>query len=81
MKELGERLKAEGYDVFYVDFDKNKEEARENGIRAVPTAIVHGGGEEIHRVVGISAENQRSVEAEIRKNLRKNNQPDEYEIY
>jgi thiol-disulfide isomerase/thioredoxin len=81
MKELGERLKAEGYDVFYVDFDTNKAEAREKGIKAVPTAIVHNGGEEVHRVVGITANNQRSVEAEIRKTLRKNDVPDEYEIY
>lgn len=81
MKELGERLKAEGYDVFYIDYDKNKAKAREEGVKAVPTAIIHSGGEEVHRVVGISANNQRSVEAEIRKILRKNDVPDEYEIY
>ena len=81
MKELGERLKAEGYDVFYVDFDKNKARAREDGVKAVPTAVVHKGGEEAHRVVGITANNQRSVEAEIRRVLRKNGVPDEYEIY
>jgi hypothetical protein len=81
MKELGEKLKAEGYDVFYVDFDENKTRAREEGVKAVPTAVVHAGGEEVHRVVGITANNQRSVEAEIRKVLRKNNVPDEYEIY
>ena len=81
MKELGERLKAEGYDVFYVDYDKNKAKAREDGVKAVPTAIVHRGGEEVHRVIGITANNQRSVEAEIRKVLRKNSTPDEYEIY
>jgi thioredoxin 1 len=81
MKELGERLKAEGYDVFYIDYDKNKAKAREDGVKAVPTAIVHRGGEEVHRVVGITANNQRSVEAEIRKILRKNDGTDEYEIY
>jgi len=81
MKELGERLKAEGYDVFYIDYDKNKVKAREEGVKAVPTAIIHSGGEEVHRVVGISANNQRSVEAEIRRVLRKNGVPDEYEIY
>jgi hypothetical protein len=49
MKELGEKLKAEGYDVFYVDFDENKTRAREEGVKAVPTAVVHAGGEEVHR--------------------------------
>ncbi len=81
MKELGERLKAEGYDVFYVDIDENRAEARENGIKAVPTAIVHNGGEEVHRAVGIDANSQRSVEAEIRRVLRKNDVPGEYKIY
>lgn len=81
MKSLGERLKAEGYAVFYVDFDKNRAEARAKGIRAVPTAVVHGGGKEVYRVIGITALNQKSVEAAIRRTLRRNDVSSEYEIY
>jgi dienelactone hydrolase len=81
MKVIGDRLAKEGYAVYYVDFDKNRAEAKTEGITKVPIAIVMRDGKEVRRITGITRRNESSVESEIRKNLRKNKIPDNYVIY
>lgn len=82
MKQVGDKLSKDGFDVFYIDFDKNIEEASEKFVRALPTAIVYTEYEETLRIVGIR--NKDTVEKQIRSVLKKNKKeekPNEYRIY
>lgn len=82
MEVIGNKLKAEGFDVFYIDFDKNRKKAREDKIAALPTAIIYTDKEEIRRVIGVSPQNKMQVEARIRKFLKKNGEkPGDYELH
>jgi thiol-disulfide isomerase/thioredoxin len=91
MKTIGDRLKAEGFDVFYIDFDAYRQEAKEAKIAGIPVAIIYEDGEEVKRVIGVSKKTKKKVEAQIRKVLKKNTEeeekekeeraPDNYDIY
>jgi len=84
MKAIGDKLKQEGFDVFYIDFDKNKEEARESKIDGVPMAIIYTDSKEVRRIVGINQKTEKKVEVQIREVLKKNGEkekPDNYDVY
>lgn len=86
MKTLGDKLEKENFDVFYIDFDKNEEKAKESMIGVLPTAIIYTDGEEVKRVVGIKKKTKKIVEAQIREALEKNEKDkkeksDDYDIY
>lgn len=82
MKVVGDKFKEEGFDVFYIDFDKNQEEARKNSVALLPTAVVYTDGEEVKRVVGINPKVSKKVEAQIRTVLEKNGEkPIDYAVY
>ena len=52
-----EELAAEGYSVGKVDVDQQPDLAGQYGVMSIPTLIVFKGGNEIHRVVGLTAKN------------------------
>lgn len=91
MKVIGDKLKGEGFDVFYIDFDANKKKAKESNIAGIPVAIVYEDSEEVKRIIGVDKKTEKKVEAQIRKVLKKNGEeeekekaqkePDNYEIY
>lgn len=90
MKVIGDKLKGEGFDVFYIDFDANREKAKEAKIAGIPVAIVYEAKEEVKRVIGVSKNTEKKVEAQIRKVLKKNGEeeekteqrePDNYKLY
>ena len=81
MKAVGDKLKEEGFDVFYIDFDKNQKEAKKNSVALLPTAVVYTGGEEVKRVVGINPQISKKVEAQIRGVLEKNGETTDYAVY
>ncbi len=72
MKTLGVKLKNEGFDIFYIDFDINKKQAIKDRITAVPVAVVYTASKEVKRFVGISQRTEARIEAQIRNVLRKN---------
>jgi len=82
MKVIGDKLKAEGFDVFYIDFDENQEEAKKSRVGLLPTAIVYTDDEEVKRVVGINSNVSKKVEARIRSVLEKNGKKTvDYAVY
>ncbi len=90
MKVIGDKLKDEGFDVFYIDFDANRKKAKEAKIAGIPVAIVYEDKEEVKRIIGISKNTEKKVEAQIREILKKNGgekekterkEPDNYKIY
>jgi len=83
MKTIGDKLKAEGFDVFYIDFDAERKKARSLGIKAVPTAIIYTDSKEVERIVGVTRWTKEKVEKCIREVLCKNieESPPDYEIY
>ena len=72
MKEIGDKLKDEGFDVHYIDFDKNQKKARRDNIAGLPVAVIYTDGEEVKRVIGISEKSQKKQEKRIRAVLKKN---------
>jgi len=72
MKTIGDKLKNEGFDVFYIDLDTNQKQARKDKITSIPVAVVYATDKEVERFVGISQRTEARVEAQIRKILRKN---------
>lgn len=52
-----EELAAEGYSVGKVDVDQQPDLAGQYGVMSIPTLIVFKGGNEVHRVVGLTAKN------------------------
>lgn len=82
MKVVGDKLKEEGFDVFYIDFDGNQKEAKKNSIALLPTAVVYTSGEEVKRVIGINPKVSKKVEAQIRGVLEKNGKKTtDYAVY
>jgi thiol-disulfide isomerase/thioredoxin len=82
MKELGDKLESDGFDVFYIDFDSNQEEARANNIAALPTAVIYTNAEEVRRIIGMSRQIKEEVETRIREVLEKNEKEhNNYGIY
>lgn len=77
VKAITEQLRAEGFDVYYIDYDKNTKEAKKNGVKSLPTSIVYTDGEEVKRVVGTT-----NAEEQIREALKKNTkEPSDYDVY
>jgi thiol-disulfide isomerase/thioredoxin len=92
MQAIGNKLKAEGFDVFTLNFDANRETARRDKISGLPVAIVYTNSEEVKRIIGISMQTAKKVEAQIRGVLKKNKkepdkkepdkkEPNDYDIY
>lgn len=85
MKAIGDKLSKEGYDVFYIDYDKNVEEATEKHVQALPTAIVYEDYKEVGRIVGVSLRTKSKVENQLRQVLKKNEEEKEdandYRLY
>lgn len=81
MKVIGEKLKKEGFDVFYIDFDENEEKAKEDKIASLPTVVVYTGSEEVKRIIGVNRKTKKEAEAQIREVLKKNEEPNNYDIY
>lgn len=82
MKVIGDKLKEEGFDVFYIDVEKNEEKARQNRIAGIPVAVIYTDNEEVKRVIGISKETQKEQEARIREVLQKNTKEStNYDVY
>ena len=74
MKVIAEELRAEGFDVYYIDFDDNRDRARECSVTSLPTTIVYTDGKEAKRFVGIRKAEQ------IRDVLKKNEKAN-YDVY
>lgn len=72
MKAVGSELTEEGFDVFYIDFDKNQEKAKRDNIAGLPVAVIYTSGEEVKRIIGISKKSQKKQEKRIREVLKKN---------
>lgn len=82
VKIISEKLKEEGFDVFYLDFNKNQERAREDKIASLPTIVIYTDNDEVRRIIGINRKNKDDVEAEIREVLKKNREEsNNYDIY
>lgn len=76
MKVIAEELRAEGFDVYYIDFDENRDKARECSVTSLPTTIVYTEGTEAQRFIGIRKAEQ------IRDVLKKNEkEPGNHAIY
>jgi thiol-disulfide isomerase/thioredoxin len=76
MKVIAEELRAEGFDVYYIDFDENRDKARECSVTSLPTTIVYTEGTEAQRFIGIRKAEQ------IRGVLKKNEkEPGSHAIY
>jgi thiol-disulfide isomerase/thioredoxin len=75
MKVIAEILRAEGFDVYYIDFDDNRDKARECSVTSLPTTIVYTDGKEAKRFVGIRKAEQ------IRDVLKKNEKEEAYNVY
>lgn len=54
MKKVLDQLGAEGYIVYFVDTDENKDKAQLFKITTLPTVVVMDNGKEVRRVVGVS---------------------------
>lgn len=76
MKVIAAVLRAEGFDVYYIDFDENRKKARECNVTSLPTTIVYAGGKEVKRLVGT-----RNAEKQIRGVLKKNEKKEAYHVY
>ena len=75
MKVIAEMLRAEGFDVYYIDFDDNRDKARECSVTSLPTTIVYTAGKEAKRFIGICKAEQ------IRDVLKKNEKEEAYHVY
>jgi thiol-disulfide isomerase/thioredoxin len=75
MKVVAEILRAEGFDVYYIDFDENRDKARECSVTSLPTTIVYTAGKEAKRFVGVRKAEQ------IRDVLKKNEKDEAYHVY
>jgi thiol-disulfide isomerase/thioredoxin len=75
MKATAEMLRAEGFDVYYIDFDGNRDKARECSVTSLPTTIVYTDGKEAKRLIGICKAEQ------IRDILKKNEKEEAYNVY
>lgn len=77
LRAVTEELRAEGFDVYYIDYDENSKEAKKSGVKSLPTSIVYTDGEEVKRVVGTT-----NAKKQIRKVLEKNTkEPNDYNVY
>lgn len=76
IKAVAEELRAEGFDIYYIDFDENREKARSCNVTSLPTTIVYTNGEEVKRLVGV-----RKAEEQIRDALKKNEKEEAYHVY
>lgn len=82
MKAVGDKLKEEDFDVFYIDLEENKEKARQDRIAGIPVAVIYTDNEEVKRVIGISKETQKEQETRIREVLQKNTKEStNYDVY
>jgi len=73
MKPVVRKLKSQGYTVYVLDFDENRELAASMGVRSLPTSIIHTNSVEVNRYVGTVSE------ATIKKDLKRNRGTD-YEL-
>lgn len=71
MYPIVKKLKAEGYNVYIMDYDENREVAKELGIDRLPTTLIFRDGAVVARHVGVT-----SAET-IKKDLKKNSNPSE----
>ena len=77
LKAVTEELRAEGFDIYYIDYDENSKEAKKSGVKSLPTSIVYTDGEEVKRIVGTA-----NAEEQIREVLEKNaKEPSDYDVY
>jgi len=74
MKSVVEELREEGYTVYVLDYDENKELAKKMGIKSLPTSVIWEDKKEVKRHVGIVKVDK------IKKTLKKNEGPD-YDIF
>ncbi len=51
-KPVMKELAGEGYNIEFIDVDKDGEQAAEFGIRSVPTTVVMDGNKEVSRFTG-----------------------------
>jgi len=74
MYPVVEKLQEEGYVVYILDYDENRDFGRTMGVRSLPTFIIWEAKKEVTRHIGlVSAE-------EIKKSLKKNTKPN-YDIW
>jgi thioredoxin 1 len=77
LKATAERLRAEGFDIYYIDYDENSNEAKRIGVKSLPTSIIYTNGKEVKRVIGTT-----NAEERIREVLEKNaKEPSDYNVY
>lgn len=70
MKKVFAQLKAEGYLVFIVDYDANRDWAKAKKITLVPTVLIMDKGNEVNRHTGIVSADT------LRQGLVKDVEPD-----
>jgi thiol-disulfide isomerase/thioredoxin len=75
IKGVAEMLRAEGFDVYYIDFEGNRDKARECSVTSLPTTIAYTDGKEAKRFIGICKAEQ------IRDVLKKNEKEEAYNVY
>jgi len=74
MKSIVGELRGEGYTVYVLDYNENKELAKKMDIKTLPTSIIWEDKKEVKRHIGV-------VKADkIKKTLKKNEDPD-YDIF
>lgn len=82
MKAVGDKLKGEGFDVFYIDLEENEKKAKQDRIAGIPVAVIYTNKEEVKRVIGISEKTQKKQETRIREVLQKNEkESNNYDVY
>ena len=52
-KPVMNEIAGEGYQIAFLDVDKNKDMASQYNIRAVPTIIIEENGVEVDRIMGV----------------------------
>lgn len=74
MMPVVKQLREEGYTVYVLDYDENKELAKKMGVRSLPTSVIWEDKKEVKRHVGV-------VKADTIKETLKKNEDLEYEIF
>ena len=75
LKATTEELRAEGFDIYYIDYDENSKEAKKAGVKSLPTSIAYTDGKEAKRFIGICKADT------IRDVLKKNEKEEAYNVY
>jgi thioredoxin 1 len=72
MAPMLEKLRAQGYSIYVIDYDSNKDYANKIGIRTIPTTVIRSDKKEVRRHIGVVSQ------ATILKTLKKNTK---YELF